>query len=547
MVRVGGTTGGVLSSDNDLRAARLMDLWHTYAAETSLNRSRRRQVPSKCAGGADHLQFGLETDLSQPVPVGRGNILYLEGWCYHPVHRVSRLAIVADGIAHNVPNHHIAHPDIGRGEAPRIDIMGFSRTSGFVAFIPLPPVETKRTLPLALRAYLSNGDIREAAVGDVVVAPYVRPALACEFPGERQQGAAGPRVAICMATYNPPIDLFEQQIVSLVAQTHTNWICIISDDCSHPDTFAAMREVVAVDSRFYLVRNSERKGFYHNFEACMALVPASAEFVSLVDQDDYWYPDKLKVTIASFTHETMLVYTDLDVVNRDGGLIHHSYWVNRRNNYKDFASLLFANTVTGAASVFRAKLLAEILPFPVRIGDAFHDHWIACVALTMGRIGYVDEPMYAYRQHAGNVIGHNTGLPSRWPKLSSLLRAATSVSFLRRKVSTILWSRRDVYLNDVMRLVLIAKTLQLRCGGAPRDKQRVLGRFASFEHTIRLLIFESVASMLRRRPTLGVEWYYTRGAIASRLITVYESRKRNKGSPCDMGSPINDTPDLDNQ
>ena len=37
-----------------------------------------------------------------------------------------------------------------------------------------------------------------------------------------------------MATYEPPAELLERQLESLRAQTHTDWICVISDDASEP-------------------------------------------------------------------------------------------------------------------------------------------------------------------------------------------------------------------------------------------------------------------------------------------------------------------------
>ena len=43
------------------------------------------------------------------------------------------------------------------------------------------------------------------------------------------------------------------------------------------------------------------------------------------------------------------------------------------------------NTVTGAASLFRRELLDVALPFPDVPGKPFHDHWLACVALAIGR------------------------------------------------------------------------------------------------------------------------------------------------------------------
>ena len=44
-----------------------------------------------------------------------------------------------------------------------------------------------------------------------------------------------------MATYEPPLDLLARQLDSIRAQTHRNWVCVISDDCSGPERFARDR------------------------------------------------------------------------------------------------------------------------------------------------------------------------------------------------------------------------------------------------------------------------------------------------------------------
>lgn len=55
-----------------------------------------------------------------------------------------------------------------------------------------------------------------------------------------------------MATFDPPPDLFARQLESIRAQTYRNWVCILSDDCSAPERFAALREAVGDDPRFVI-------------------------------------------------------------------------------------------------------------------------------------------------------------------------------------------------------------------------------------------------------------------------------------------------------
>ncbi len=49
----------------------------------------------------------------------------------------------------------------------------------------------------------------------------------------------------------------------------------------------------------------------------------------------------------------------------------------------------------------------DALPFPPLLAKAFHDHWLAVVALARGEIAYLDEPLYDYVQHGDAVIGHS--------------------------------------------------------------------------------------------------------------------------------------------
>src|SRR5262249_1435918 len=134
----------------------------------------------------------------------------------------------------------------------------------------------------------------------------------------------------------------------------------------------------AGDARFELVRSSERAGRYGNVERALVRVPRDAAYVALAAQGDAWNPERLTRTLAAFGSDTMLV---------DGGgeQIGSSSGTTGRDQATDLASLIFANTMTGAGIVFRAALLPDVLPFPPRIGEAGADHWIACAALTRGR------------------------------------------------------------------------------------------------------------------------------------------------------------------
>ncbi len=215
----------------------------------------------------------------------------------------------------------------------------------------------------------------------------------------------GAPVTICMTTYEPNEEFLGAQLRSIQGQSYQDWECLICDDHSSESTLSVIERLCQEEPRFHLLKNPDNVGFYLNFERCLRNVPRDSQFIALCDQDDVWHPDKLQRLLQEFDNSTSLVYSDMRLVDAKEEELSDTYWSDRKNNYSKLDVLMVANTITGAASLFRASLLDLILPFPERIGDAYHDHWIALVAFLGGDIKYIDEPLYDYRQHAKNIIG----------------------------------------------------------------------------------------------------------------------------------------------
>ncbi len=169
-----------------------------------------------------------------------------------------------------------------------------------------------------------------------------------------------------------------------------------------------IERVAGGDPRFQIDFAPENRGFYGNFERALALVPPGADHVALSDQDDSWHPDKLERLLAGLEGEpgAGLVFSDMRITTRSGRVLAETYWDFRPVNHTDFGSEVLANTVTGAACLFEARLLDDVLPFPPRHGAAFHDHWIGQVAMALGPIAYVDAPLYDYVQHDEAALGY---------------------------------------------------------------------------------------------------------------------------------------------
>ena len=110
--------------------------------------------------------------------------------------------------------------------------------SGFVAVVDLAPVERPARLEIELILTLADG-----RRGDPRRPGRSRSSRSSSRPRTPPPptfpGPAGGRVAICMATYEPPADLLRVQLDSIREQTHGNWVCVISDDGSSDAVFRA--------------------------------------------------------------------------------------------------------------------------------------------------------------------------------------------------------------------------------------------------------------------------------------------------------------------
>jgi glycosyl transferase family 2 len=263
-------------------------------------------VPEAASQFEDHLRVGLDVPLPGELAIGKGTALFVCGTCFHRDARIRSLAFVLDGVEQAVAAHSMPRLDYFASLHPGVD-PNASRTlrsdpaseddppmhsyrSGFWGIVRVGP-RTGESCELGLRARLVGGGEATAALARLRLTTLPRRPTVVELePG------AGPLVAICMASYEPPMDLFRRQLESIRSQTHRNWVCVISDDCSSPKSFATIQREVGDDPRFVVSRSPRRLGFYLNFERALTLSARNADYIALADQDDRWYPEKLEAT-----------------------------------------------------------------------------------------------------------------------------------------------------------------------------------------------------------------------------------------------------------
>ena len=188
----------------------------------------------------------------------------------------------------------------------------------------------------------------------------------------------------------------EQQITSILSQTHPADEIIICDDKSYDHSKSilfALIESVDIEIRYY--QNDSNLGYVRNFEKAISL--CSGDIIFLSDQDDIWYPNKIKVVVEAFNANPTktLIINNADISDQDArktGLTKLQQTLS--------AGLSFDNFLTGCCMAIHRDLLPWILPFPSK--SIAHDVWINMFGVIFSSKHVIEDPLQLYRRHDTN-------------------------------------------------------------------------------------------------------------------------------------------------
>lgn len=105
-------------------------------------------------------------------------------------------------------------------------------------------------------------------------------------------------LSIIMPTYNSA-KYIEEAIKSVLNQSYKNFELIIVDDCSTDNTYNLIKLIKKKDKRVKYLKtkkNSKTASIPRN----LGIRAAKGEIIGLIDSDDYWHPDKLKLQLNNF-------------------------------------------------------------------------------------------------------------------------------------------------------------------------------------------------------------------------------------------------------
>ena len=197
-----------------------------------------------------------------------------------------------------------------------------------------------------------------------------------------------PLVSIIIPAYNCAAYIAET-IESVIAQTYTEWECIIVDDGSTDDTFSIAKEYSTKHSRISCYRQ-ENSG--PATARNTAIQNSCGEYLLPVDADDRIAPIYVEKCVNWFLNhpETTLVYGNVAMFGEVAGA-----WNIPDYNYEDF---IWGNTIIICSAMFRREAFNQVGGYNpnMRLGYEDWDFWLSLLNKN-SIVHRFDEVMYYYR------------------------------------------------------------------------------------------------------------------------------------------------------
>ncbi|MCD8100236.1 MAG: glycosyltransferase [Oscillospiraceae bacterium] len=159
----------------------------------------------------------------------------------------------------------------------------------------------------------------------------------------------GDKVSVITPTYNSS-KYIRETIISVQAQTYTDWEMIIVDDCSTDDTCKIIDEFQDGDSRIKLFHQNRNSGA--GAARTRALHESKGRYIAYLDADDIWLARKLEKQISFMTEKHCgFSCTSYEVINNEGERLNKEIHMLPESDYVGFLTHNLLQTVGIMADV----------------------------------------------------------------------------------------------------------------------------------------------------------------------------------------------------
>ncbi len=252
-----------------------------------------------------------------------------------------------------------------------------------------------------------------------------------------------PLISIIIPTFNR-VHLIGATLDSILAQSYTNWECIIVDDGSTDETHSFIKNYLIKDSRFkYFVRPENRtKGP----NACrnFGFEKSKGDYINWFDSDDLFFLNSLETFVSYLDNEIDAVICKVLITDLESGLIIKENKILSNNIIEDYFTGKITYYVSGPIWD-RNFLIKQSILFDEEISNL--DDWDFNLRMIYNNpnVKFIDEPLINYRTHANS-------LSQELNKLN--FNEISSEIFARNKHLSLLKKNKEINLYVINKFIL---------------------------------------------------------------------------------------------
>lgn len=229
-----------------------------------------------------------------------------------------------------------------------------------------------------------------------------------------------------MATWNGGRWVSEQ-VKSIFDQRNCNVQLVVSDDQSTDDTLSVLKGIALNNNVTILPPQPVRFGSANNnfIHLILSANVGAADYISLSDQDDVWFDNKLQRAIECLEEDQLDGYSSNVIAFWEDG---RSVLLRKSGAQKKF-DYLFESAGPGCTFVMKKSKFLELREWVkenvnVLKKFAVHDWFIYAYARSRGWRWFIDDiPGMRYRQHPSNEIGANIGIKAAKSRFAKFLKS----------------------------------------------------------------------------------------------------------------------------
>ncbi len=296
-----------------------------------------------------------------------------------------------------------------------------------------------------------------------------------------------PRVSVIVAAHNARATI-ARAVESVAAQTMGDWELLVIDDCSTDDTVAILESLATkLDGRLKVLSTVTNQG--PAAARNVGLEAAGGEWISFLDSDDEYLPERLEMMLGATDESTDVVACAHLIVSTDGSERLRAPKRTGNMSGPAAAAATLAETQTNYVwdKLFRAKVITGLRFPPIRRAE---DNVFTVSVLSRARnVRYLAEPGVRYYVSPTSLT---------WGYVATQQETAALVELLHQAVD----EHTDAATERALATSKTAAWLSVAHQGitAKPSAERV----GHVRGCIRALGWDEIADTLRTHPLLGL-------------------------------------------